>query len=61
LGRSNDWLRGVLPFANRVATAQTLAKVFRLRDTQPLQHGFAAWVASLRAEARGVIAGTARR
>ena len=51
-----DWLRGLLPFANGVATAQTLRKVFRLLDTQALQRGFAAWAASLRAEARDVIA-----
>jgi hypothetical protein len=30
--------------------------MFRLLDTQALQQGFAAWAASLRAEARGVIA-----
>ena len=51
-----DWLRGFLPFANGIATAQTLRKVFRLLDTQALQRGFAAWAASLRAEAQGVIA-----
>jgi hypothetical protein len=36
--------------------AQTFRKVFRLLDTQALQRGFAAWAASLRAEAREVIA-----
>lgn len=51
-----DWLRGFLPFANGVPTAQTLRKVFRLLDTQALQRGFAAWAASLRAPAREVIA-----
>ena len=51
-----DWLRGFLPFANGVPTAQTLRKVFRLLDTGALQRGFAAWAASLRAEAREVIA-----
>jgi predicted transposase YbfD/YdcC len=51
-----DWLRGFLPFANGIATAQTLRKVFRLLDTEALQRGFAAWAASLRAEAREVIA-----
>jgi len=51
-----DWLRGFLPFANGIATAQTLRKVFRLLDTQALQRSFAAWAASLRAEAREVIA-----
>ena len=51
-----DWLRGFLPFADGVPTAQTLRKVFRLLDTQALQRGFAAWAASLRAEAREVIA-----
>ncbi len=45
-----DWLRGFLPFA------KTLRKVFRLLDTEALQRGFAAWAASLRAEAREVIA-----
>jgi predicted transposase YbfD/YdcC len=51
-----DWLRGFLPFANGIPTAQTLRKVFRLLDPQALQRGFAAWAASLRVEARGVIA-----
>src|SRR5271165_6117435 len=46
-----DWLRGFLPFANGIPTAQTLRKVFRLLDTEALQRGFAAWAASLRAEA----------
>ena len=51
-----DWLRGFLPYKNGIPTAQTLRKVFRLLDTQALQRGFAAWAASLRAEARDVIA-----
>jgi predicted transposase YbfD/YdcC len=38
------------------SAAQTLRKVFRLLDTQALQRSFAAWAASLRAEAREVIA-----
>ena len=42
--------------ALRVAAAQTLRKVFRLLDTQALQRGFAAWAASVGAEAQGVIA-----
>src|SRR6202021_3077852 len=51
-----DWLRGFLPFANGIPTAQTLRKVFRLLDSESLQRGFAAWAASLRVEAREVIA-----
>jgi len=51
-----DWLRGFLRYANGVPTAQTLRKVFRLLDTQALQRGFAAWAASMRAQAREVIA-----
>ena len=51
-----DWLRGFLPFANGIPTAQTLRKVFRLLDPEALQRGFAAWAASLRAAAREVIA-----
>ena len=51
-----DWLRGFLPFANGIPTAQTLRKVFRLLDSEALQRGFAAWAASLRVEAREVIA-----
>ena len=52
-----EWLGGfLLPFTNGIPTAQTLRKVFRLLDTQALQRGFAAWAASLRAEARDVIA-----
>ena len=55
-GGALEWLRGFLPFASGIPTAQTLRKVFRLLDTQALQRGFAAWAASLRAEAREVIA-----
>ncbi len=51
-----DWLRGFLPFANGIPTAQTLRKVFRLLDAQALERGFAAWAASMRAAAREVIA-----
>ena len=51
-----DWLRAFLPFSSGVPTGQTLRKVFRLLDTEALQRGFAAWAASLRAEAREVIA-----
>ena len=51
-----DWLRGFLPFGNGIPTAQTLRKVFRLLDAQALQRGFAAWAASLRSQAREVIA-----
>jgi predicted transposase YbfD/YdcC len=51
-----DWLRGFLPFAHGIPTAQTLRKVFRLLDTRALQRGFSAWAGSLRAEAREVIA-----
>jgi len=51
-----DWLRSFLPFKNGIPTAQTLRKVFRLLDPEALQRGFAAWAASLRAEAREVIA-----
>jgi hypothetical protein len=50
-----DWLRSFLPFKNGIPTAQTLRKV-PLLDTQALQRSFAAWAASLRAEAREVIA-----
>ena len=51
-----EWLRGFLLFKNGIPTAQTLREVFRLLDTQALQRGFAAWAASMRAEAREVIA-----
>jgi predicted transposase YbfD/YdcC len=51
-----DWLRGFLSFANGIPTAQTLRKVFRVLDPQALQKGFAAWAASLRTQAREVIA-----
>ena len=51
-----DWLRGFLPFASGAPTAQTFRKAFRLLDTEALQRGFGAWAASLRAEAREVIA-----
>ena len=51
-----DWLRGFLSFADGVPTAQTMRKLFRLLDAEALQRGFAAWAASLRAEAREGIA-----
>lgn len=56
--RPERWtgLCGFLPFANGIPTAQTLRKVLRLLDTEALQRGFAAWAASLRVEAREVIA-----
>ena len=47
-----EWLRGFLPFAAGIPTAQTLREVFRLLDTQALQRGFAGWAASLRRGAR---------
>ena len=50
-----EWLCGFLPLVNGIPTAQTLRKVFRLLDTQALQRGFAAWAASMRAQAREVI------
>jgi predicted transposase YbfD/YdcC len=51
-----NWLRGFLPFANGIPTAQTLRKVFRLLDAQALERGFAAWAASMLAPPRAVIA-----
>ncbi|WP_159732638.1 ISAs1 family transposase [Methylosinus sp. Ce-a6] len=51
-----DWLRGYLLFANGVATAQTLRKVFRLLDPKALEQGFAAWAGSVRPLAREVVA-----
>ena len=50
-----DWLRGFLPFANGIATAQTFRKVFRLLDSQALARGFAAWAASARGAAEGEV------
>jgi predicted transposase YbfD/YdcC len=49
---SLDWLRRFLPFANGVARAQTLRKVFRLLDARALNRGFATWAASARVGAR---------
>ena len=51
-----DWLRGFLPFASGIPTAQTLRKVFRLLDTRALAKGFAAWAASVRPVDRQVVA-----
>jgi predicted transposase YbfD/YdcC len=51
-----EWLRGLLPFASGVPTAQTFRKVFRLIDTQALARGFAAWAASARGIKRQVVA-----
>ncbi len=44
-----DWLRGILPFANGVAPAQTLRRALRALDPKALQRAFASWVASLHA------------
>src|ERR1700679_3068098 len=35
-----DWLRGFLPFANGIPTAQPLRRVFLLLDSEALQRGF---------------------
>ena len=43
-----DWLRGFLPFAYGVPTAQTFRKVFRLLDARAFSESFAAWAASVR-------------
>jgi predicted transposase YbfD/YdcC len=51
-----DWLRGFLPFADGIPTAQTLRQVFRLLDAQALQRGFAAWAALLCDSVREMIA-----
>ena len=51
-----DWLRGVLPFAEGVPTAQTFRKVFRLIDKQALSENFAAWAGSVRRAEREVVA-----
>ena len=45
---SLDWLRGYLPFAAGIPTAQTFRKVFRVLDAEALERGFAAWAGSLR-------------
>ena len=50
-----DWLRGFLPFANGIATAQTFRKVFRLLDSQALARGFAGWAASARGTGEGEV------
>jgi predicted transposase YbfD/YdcC len=51
-----DWLRGFLPFANGIPTAQTFRKAFRLLDTQALARGFADWAASARGVEGQVVA-----
>ena len=43
-----DWLRGFLPFAYGVPTAQTFRKVFRLLDARAFSESFAACAASVR-------------
>ena len=45
---SLDWLRGFLPFAEGVPTAQTFRKFFRLLDKRALAENFAAWASSVR-------------
>src|SRR5271165_493143 len=51
-----DWLRGFLPFAAGIATAQTFRKVFRLIDARALSESFASWTASLRGCEREIVA-----
>ena len=51
-----EWLRGFLPFAEGVPTAQTFRKVFRLLDKQALAESFAAWAASARRVEREIVA-----
>ena len=51
-----DWLRGFLPFADGVPTAQTFRKVFRLIDKRALAENFAAWAASTQRVEREVVA-----
>jgi len=56
--RHGTWFFGSnasVPFANGIATAQTLRKVFRLLDSQALARGFAAWAASARGAAEGEV------
>jgi hypothetical protein len=48
-----DWLPIFLPFADGIASAQTLRKLFGLFDSEALERGFATWAASTRALARG--------
>src|SRR5208282_5945081 len=58
--RHGTWFFGSnasVPFANGIATAQTLRKVFRLLDSQALARGFAAWAASARGAAEGEVIG----
>jgi len=51
-----DWLRGFLPFAAGIPTAQTFRKVFRLIDARALSESFASWAASLRGCEREIVA-----
>ncbi len=45
---SLGWLRGFLPFAEGVPTAQTFRKIFLLLDKRALAENVAAWASSVR-------------
>ena len=51
-----DWLRRFLPFERGIAPAQTLRRTLARLDPRALEEAFAAWVASLAARIRGVVA-----
>jgi predicted transposase YbfD/YdcC len=50
------WLRGFLPFADGVATAQTYRVVFRALDSDVLAKCFVSWASSLAGHIKGVVA-----
>jgi predicted transposase YbfD/YdcC len=50
-----DWLRGILPFQNGVAPAQTLRRVLAMLNPLALERALGSWVASLQEKISGVV------
>jgi predicted transposase YbfD/YdcC len=50
------WLKGFLPFASGIPSAQTYRAVFRALDSEMLASCFVSWVASLSCVIKGVVA-----
>jgi predicted transposase YbfD/YdcC len=51
-----DWLRRILPYANGIAPAQTLARTLARLDPRRLEDAFSAWTAGLCERVAGVVA-----
>ena len=51
-----DWLGRILPYANGIAPAQTLARTLARLDPRRLEEAFSAWTAGLCERVAGVVA-----